>query len=400
MKPTSLLELARNRQAPDVLLADLKSENMADSLRAGQNLIQNAKAAQLSMQDYLRLAVDPQASDFAKGSDLNGFEASLAFLGLPVRDDLDNGVLLQLAAETFQSSPGTRALFPQVIDTLLQWKYRQDQFENVGQIVSQSRTMNGVELLTTVVNDKEEDYQQFGVIAEGARVPIRSLRTSEKTVKFYKFGGGIEFTYEFERRASLDIVTPYASRMRREVEIGKVAIATAVLLNGDGLAGPAPVTTATSLAAGMPEAPTVVAGRIQWELFLAWLVARARAGAPIDTVLGNWDMWLEWRRLFATPTQAAGVPVGEIMQRAGVSVSQAPGAVLDLNVQFAVSSQAPAAKLVGFVKNETLEELVENGSEIEESVRSIENQKVRYVSTENKGYRLVFDDTRSVLELA
>src|SRR3546814_508793 len=107
-------------------------------------------------------------------------------------------------------------------------------------------------MITTVVDDKDADYQQTGVIAEGARIPIRSIRTTEKGVKFYKFGGGFEFTYEFERRASLDIVTPYAARMQREVEIGEVAIATGLIINGDGVNGAAPVMTATDLAATLP----------------------------------------------------------------------------------------------------------------------------------------------------
>src|SRR3546814_3168714 len=115
-------------------------------------------------------------------------------------------------------------MFPPVIDAILQWKYRQDNIESIAPIIAQSRGISGNEMITTVVDDKDADYQQTGVIAEGARIPIRSIRTTEKGVKFYKFGGGFEFTYEFERRASLDIVTPYAARMQREVEIGEVAI--------------------------------------------------------------------------------------------------------------------------------------------------------------------------------
>jgi hypothetical protein len=68
-------------------------------------------------------------------------------------------------------------------------------------------------------------------------------------------------------------------------------------------------------------------------------------------------------------------------------------------VNFQVSSAAPAAKLIGFIRGETVEELNENGSDIEESVRAIENQKVRYVKTKNTGYRLVFADTRDILNL-
>jgi len=397
MKPTHLLEIARSRKPAEELLAGLRADNMAESIHHGQLLVQAAKAADLPVGDYLRLAIDPGKGMFA-GSGLDGYEASLAFLNLPIGDDFGKGVVLQAAAETFQTYPGTRALFPAVVDDILQWKYRQDQIEDVAPMLAQSRTVNGVEMITTVVDDKAEDYQGTGIIAEGARIPIRSLRTSEKTVKFYKFGGGIEFTYEFERRASIDLVTPYAARIQREVAIGQTAIATSLLVNGDGVSGAAPVVTATNLAGTIPTPPTPVAGRLNWEVYLKWLVTRAQAGVPIDTVVGNWDMWFEWKRMFATPGANAGLSQGEILQKAGVQTAlQNPQ--FDFNVNFVLSSSAPTGKLVGFIKNETLEELVENGSEIEESVRAIENQKVRYVRTKNHGYRLIFGDTRSILNL-
>lgn len=394
-----LLTILKNRKPAEDVLGPVLHENMAASLSAGQKLVQLAKEARLSLPDYLRLAVNPDEGRF-KGSKLDGFECALAYLNLPVKDDFAQGVLLQAAAETFTTFPGTRAMFPAVIDSILQWKYRQDQIENVNNLIAQSRTINGVEMITTVVDDKAEDYQQTGVIAEGTRIPIRSLRTSEKSVKFFKFGGGIEFTYEFERRASLDLITPYASRMQREVEIGQTAVVTSLLINGDGVNAAAPVVNAADLAAAYPVSgrPTTAAGRLNWEVFLAWLVSRAKAGAPVDTIVGNYDLYLEWVRMFATPSANAGAPQIEQLRAAGVQVAvQNPQ--FNLNVNFALSSTAPASQLIGFIKGETVEELVENGSDIEESVRAIENQKVRYVKTTNKGYRLVFGDTRSILNL-
>lgn len=390
-----LLTILKGAKPANEVLKDIVSSDLTTSLRAGQAIVRAAKEAKLSLPDYLRLAVKPDET-----AKLDGFEASLAFLNLPVREDMSQGILLQAAAESFTTYPGTRALFPAVIDNVVQWKYRQDSIENVDNLVSQSRTINGVEMITTVIDDKAEDYQQTGVIAETARIPIRSLRTSEKSVKFYKFGGGIEFSYEFERRASLDIITPYANRMQREVAIGETAIATGLLINGDGVNGPAPVVNATDLAATLPAdgRPVPKTGRLNWELFLAWLVNRAKAGVPVDTVVGNYDMWLEWTRMFATPTQFGGPSQVEVLRNAGVDVSVV-NPNFNLNVNFALSSTAPASKLIGFIKGETLEELVENGSDIEESVRAIENQVVRYVRTTNKGYRLVFGDTRSILNL-
>ena len=398
---TSKLSIVQNRKPVEEVVGKLKSENPAESLAAGQILIRKAKEAQVSVPDYLRLAVDPRKGDLADASgDHDGFELSLAYLNLPVKEDYGKGVLLEAAAEAFTTFPGTRALFPAVIDNQIQWTYRQDQIERVDLLISQSRNISGNEMITTVIDDKAEDYQQVGVIAEGATIPVRALRTSEKGVKFYKFGGGIELTYEFERRASLDIINPYAARMEREVEIGQTAIATGLLINGDGVNPAAPVVTATDLAATLPVdgRPVPAAGRLNWEVFLAWLVSRARAGAPIDTIVGNYDMYLEWVRMFSTPGVNSGMSQLEILQRAGVQVA-IENPRFDLNVRFALSSTAPAARLIGFIRAETLEELVENGSDIEESVRAIENQKVRYFKTTNKGYRLVFGDTRSILHL-
>lgn len=392
---SDLLTILQNAKPANEVLAGVVSGDMTTSLKAGQLLVREAKVAKLSLPDYLRLAVKPDPT-----AKLDGFEASLAFLNLPVREDLSSGVLLQAAAESFTTFPGTRALFPAVIDNVVQWKYRQDQIENVGNLVAQSRTINGIEMITTVIDDKADDYQQTGVINETARIPIRSLRTSEKGVKFYKFGGGFEFSYEFERRASLDLITPYANRMQREVEIGQVAIATGMLINGDGVNGAAPVVNATDLANSLPAdgRPVPKTGRINWEIFLAWLVSRAKAGIPIDTIVGNYDMYLEWTRMFATPSANSGAPIMQALQQAGVNVDVI-NPQFNLGVQFALSSAAPAGQLIGFRKGETLEELVENGSDIEESVRAIENQVVRYVKTTNKGYRLVFGDTRSILSL-
>lgn len=396
MKPANLLELSRNRRPTEEVLANLDSANPAESLSAGQTLVATAKNNGLSMRDYLRLAIDPTKGALA-GAGLNGYECALAHLGLPIKDDFDQGIILQAAAETFQMRPGTRALFPEVVDDVIQWKYRQNSTESVDGLLANSRGISGVELITTVIDDKAEDYQQTGVIAEGTRIPIRSLKTDQKSVTFHKFGGGYEFTYEFERRVSLDVVTPYANRIEREVQLGQVGIVTDLLINGDGVNGPASVTLASALGATFLDHAAVKVGRMSWEIFLKWLIARAQAGTPVDTVVGNYDMYFEWQRMFATPL-GQGMTMTDVLAKAGVETAIA-NPRFNHNVNFEVSSAAPAAKLIGFIKGETVEELRENGSDIEESVRAIENQKVRYVKTNNRGYRLVFADTRNILSL-
>lgn len=396
MKPAHLIELAQNRAPAEQVLAKLLSPSAAESLQAGMDLANRAKELGISARDYLQLAVDPTKGDYANG-ELDGYQTALMAGNLPVRDDFSKGIVLQAAAETFQTFPGMRVLFPEVMDDIVQWKYRQDQLESVAPVISQSRTVAGVELITTVINDDAEAYQQFGRIAERANIPVRTIQGTEHSVRFYKYGGGYELTYEFSRRASLDIIAPYAARMEREVEIGQMATVVELLINGDPVHAAAPVTSGKTL--GGTIGATYAKGKIDWEIFLKWLVQRAQAGTPVDTVIGNYDMHFEWMRMFGKPSLPQGMPQIEALRAAGVSVAEA-NPRFNLNVNFQVASAAPAQKLIGFSKADTVEELVETGSDIQESINAIGNQTVKYVRTKNKGYRLIFGDTRNILDLS
>ncbi|MAD95721.1 MAG: hypothetical protein CMB99_00090 [Flavobacteriaceae bacterium] len=394
-KPTT--ELTANRRPVDQVVGALMSDNGAESQEAGLKLMASAKEYGLNVSDYLRLAVEPEGIAAELGMD--GYEATKVFLGLPTRDDYRNAVTLQAAADAFASYRGVRALFPEVIDDVVQWKYRQTEFETPEALVAQSRTINGTELITTVVQDSEEDYERYGMIGEGARIPVWSIKASDQSVKIFKFGVGLEWTYEFARRASLDLVTPYVMRAEKATKMAQTATAYSLMINGDGVHGAAQTRNASDVESdnGL-DVGTVAAGKINWEILTAWLVERAKSGAPIDTVAGNWDTYLQWRLMFAKPSVSEGLTQMEMLQRAGVSAAQAnPG--LDLNINFALVSDAASNQLLGFSKNDTLEELIENGSDIEESERVIKNQRVNLYSTKNAGYRLIFGDTRQILNL-
>lgn len=396
-KPTTLLELSQTRAPAEEVVAKLMSNNSAESLQAGRDIVGLSKELGISARDYLRLAVDPTKGEFGN-SELDGYQTALMALNLPVKDNFAKGVVLEAAAETFQTFAGVRALFPEVIDDIVHWKYRQTNFENVENMISQSRTVSGTQMLTTVIDDSASDaYTQWGSIAEGARIPVRSIRGSQYSVPFFKFGGGYEWTYEFARRVSLDIVAPYAQRLETEIQKGQVGVVTGLLINGDSVYAAAPVTSGKTIATNI--GVTHVQGQINWEVLLQWLVQRAQAGTPVDTVVGNWDMWFQWKRMFAKPSIALGVPQVEVLRAAGVTTAEA-NPQFHFNIDFQVSSSAPAQKLIGYSKADTVEELIETGSDIEESQQAIENQKVKYVKTRNSGYRLIFGDTRSILDLS
>jgi hypothetical protein len=393
------------RQAPSAVLGAILNKDSSNASRdAASRVIAEAASYGLGMRDYLRLAIDPRLEDDSNrgryaandGKFVNGYEAALTFLNLPVRDDLDGGIMLQAAADTFQTFTGARMLFPEVIDDMVKWRYRQTNFETTDGIVAQTRTVNGTELLSTIIEDTEADYEDhIRAIPERGRVPIHAIQASQQSVKFYKFGQGYKTSYEFNRRVGLDYMTPYAIRTQRQIERSKVAAATNILVNGDGVNGASPVVNAASFSAAVGSA--AVAGKLSVPHMVAWLVDRAKLGTPVDTVIGNWDMYLQWLLYFQLPTSQNDISEAERMARAGVQVST--GNKLDFDVKFQLSGTAAASQLIGFSQGDTIEELVEAGSLISESEQAIQTQEVTYVRTENSGYRLVFNDTRSILNL-
>lgn len=389
-----LSELRQNRRGVEAVVGSLRDTSSLTSVDAGKTLIASAADVGLSLRDYLDLSIDARQSEDSAiaNAGLSGYDAAKAYLGLPTKDDFKNGVVLEAATETFQTFPGVRALFPEVMDDVVQWKHRPNQFETVASMLSNSRTINGSEAIMTVVDDDAEDYQATRAIAEGARIPVYSIRASQQNVAMFKHGMGYRTTYEFNRRARLDLITPYANRALSEAELSKVAAATTMLVNGDGVQSAAPVVTQSSLNG------SATAGTIDRVAFRNWLVNRAKARHPVDTVVGNWDAYMAWLDLFGSPVAATGPTNADLLARQGFQIGGVPA--LGGAVTFQVSSAAPAGKLIGFSKADTLEELIEADSLISESEAAISNQTVSYYRTETTGYKLAFADTRSIFDFA
>ncbi|GFD77302.1 hypothetical protein KUL118_01640 [Tenacibaculum sp. KUL118] len=395
--------LSQIKRAPlDVVLAGINSEHSDDSIRAGVKLVQAAKQYGINVRDYLNLAVDVRASNdpekgknfrLENGNFMTGYQAAIVELNLPFKNSFEQGITLQAAADTFSARPGSRALFPEVIDDMLQWNTRQDMFESTAPMVAQTRTITGNELITTAIFD-DQGQLNTSPIAELANIPMQTIKSSDKSVKFFKHGSGIRTSYEFERRVSLDILTPYAARIARNKEISKVKMATSLLINGDGVHEAAEVVAASNYK-DWDAAKGLKGNYVALADFLA---QRARKGVPVDTIVGNYDMWLELFLMFL-PTQPNGKSTSEILQENG-----GPRVALAMDflsgVNFHISSSAPSGKLICYSKADTLEELIEAGSVLSESETAIKNQSITYVKTENSGYRLVYGDTRVIFDTA
>lgn len=393
----SLLELSKNKKSLSEKLGSLLSATPESSRSAAEVLMNEIKEYGVSVQNFLRLAIDlnNEEGKAFRDAGMDGYEAALAYLSLPTKNDFSNSIMLAQAGETFKSYPGTRIMFQPVMDEVLRFTSRQDQLEKISDIVGSSRTVSGVEMVSVVAESDKEAEGTF-TVSEGGRIPIRKIQTTEQAVKWWKHGSGYEFTYEFDRRASLDILTPYVARIARRLELSKVAAATHILLQGDGVHAAAPVVYQSDL---LPAGAKNDESKIDYQAFLSWLLSMAKKGTPVDTVLGNYDTYLMWMMLF-TPTLSGNLSAAQAVATAGGPNLSASIPGLFVPVKFALSSAMPEKQLLGFIKSETLQELIEEGSQIQESETAIREQRITYVRTETTGYKLLFGDTRSVYTTA
>ena len=392
MRPLSDIK----KTTPEAVAALLMTISKSDSKENGMALVKEAASFGLNLRDYLTLAVDTKGGE-DKWKGYNGYEAIKVALNLPHANDFEAGITLQAAANTFNTYAGTRAMFPEVIDDMLKFKTLQDnKVENIASIVGQSRTVSQREMISTYYEDDLADGStNTNTIAELGKIPVNSVRTSQSSVSFGKRGSGIELSYEFTREASLDIIAPFAARIARALEKSKVAAATSILINGDGVNAAAEVQTFSSFGA-----TGGVISAANYKALAKFLMSNANNGYVFDTFVVNFDMYVELMFMAQPVIGAGAISTVDFMVGKGAPAISTTLPFMNGMVNVVLSSSVPAGKIIAMTKAECIEELVMAGGNISESERSITNQSITYVKTEETGYKLAVPKARVILNVA
>lgn len=371
----------------DPLLAESDSE----ALLAAEKLQKEAASFGLPLDKFLDLAVDlsegEEKAAYRNGEGLSGFEQVMFKMNLPMRNNYRDQVTLAQASDTFATKPGSRIMFPYAIDNVLRWNNNLEMDERVADLIAGSRTSNGNELVRVVAEDDANARKTFRV-GEGARIPVRKVGYSEKAVTFYKHGSGIEYTYEFDRRAALDIITPFAARVARDLEISKIKACTDIMINGDGVNA-----AATALAQSTLD-PSATPGTLSYDGLLAALAGAIRNHHPIDTIAGDIDAYLQFVKLFGVAATSSAYDVDQKAAKGGPQFLTMRN--IFTPVKFVLDSAVPSGKLLMFNRPDTIEELVEANSSIQEEERNVRSQVITYVRSENTGYSIIYPDCRYV----
>lgn len=375
----------------DEICNPLLSESDSEAKFAAEKLSKEAAEYGLPLDKFLDLAVDlsegEEKAAYKNGDGLSGFEQVMFKMNLPMRNNYKDQVVLAQASDTFATKPGSHILFPYAIDNVLRWNNNLEMNERVSDLISGSRTSNGNELVRIVAEDDAEARKTHRV-GEGARIPVRKVSYSQKAVTFYKHGSGIEYTYEYNRRASIDLITPFAARVARDLEISKIKACTDIMINGDGVNAAATPLTQSSIDS------QAQSGKLSYDGLLGALAIAIKAHHPIDTIAGDIDAYLQFAKLFGTAAVSSAYQVDQQAAKGGPQFMALRNIFTPVN--FVLDSAVPSGKLLMFNRPDTIEELVEANSQIQEEEKSARSQIITYFRTENTGYSIIYPDCRYV----
>lgn len=244
-------------------------------------------------------------------------------------------------------------------------------------VVATTTAIEGDSYRTLYTNDVPAQ-QRYVRVGETAQIPRTSLTQGTREVQLYKFGRGIEISYEALRRQRIDRVALIIARMAVQAEVDKVAAIIDVLVNGDGNAN----TAATNVLA-KTDLDSVATGK---SLTLkAWLLYKMMFQNPymLTTVLARTG---DAFKMLSLNLGSANVPLVSIAAASGFGGFQQINPGLADNVALGWTDDAPADVIVGFDARFAIERVTETAAALTEVTRWVDKQTEALFMSEVEGY--------------
>jgi hypothetical protein len=241
-----------------------------------------------------------------------------------------------------------------------------------------------------VIDALGTDAYRMKRVVQGTDIPTTTLVTGEHTMRIHKYGRAILTTYEQLRRMTIDRIGFLFARMAVQTEADKVGEVIGIIVAGDGNANTAAVVlNQTALDVGS------AAGALTLR---AWLTAKIRftVAYRADTVIAQEVptlqlLLLPFNTINGTPLLAEPSPrIGTI-----VPINDQFGGA----IQYGVSADAPALKMVLFDSTQTVEQVVEVGGNVAEVDRFIRDQTQLFTITEVVGYGIIDPNAARVVNV-
>lgn len=352
--------------------------------------VEAAAQAGISLSTYLNNKYADVVEKY--NGELDAFDIALLSKGIVVKDNLEFGIQSS-SMMTFFTTDENKILFPEFM--IRQLRQISGMPSIINEIVASTRVITGdaakqvvLDLSGTPAGAKNKQALKKRRIAEGANIPVATLKLGEIAIKIYKYGIGVKATYEVLRRTTIDMFRKQMELVSLQAGYDEVGAVVEVIVEGDGNTNPAQVYTATDL---NPEAEE---GKIDEITLVKFLVKQAPFN--YDTILVDEEIY----------TQICTILLDKNLTNAinpRVNFEFPQGLLSNLRVIFSEDlglSENGKHQIIGLAKKYAIEKTVEAGSIINEVSKTVENQTQLAVMTENAGFNKIDARASAILELA
>lgn len=367
-----------------------KTENAQDIKLKPEMYRVAAEEYGLTLSEYLERMNPSKPSD-----KLTAFERQLERYGIRVNSDKKKGLYAGYMSQFFVTDSDARVLFPEFINSIARWEMlaAEDDPYDINLI-----TGSNVQGLSTnvfkemYVTDTEEDYQ-VSVVNELAGFPEFTIGWTDKAESMKKYGISIKWSYEFLRRARIDIISPLIQRFSEMQKRVIFREGLYFLVNGTGT----DMTPAASSAqTSSYDTACSTAGEITYKSWLYWL--NSRRPYRIDTVFCNMDV--AYKLLTMTRASVDTLALRESLSpRIANNPNLVRGLRADPTIVIVDNDHISANTIIGIDSRYAARRWFEIGADITETEKVIKEQFNRMVLSHVSGFGKIFPKATHCLTL-
>lgn len=351
--------------------------------------IEQAALEGVSLSTYLNNKYSNIVEKF--NGELDAFDIALLSKGIIVKDNNEFGIQSSSVMKFFTTDEN-RNLFPEFV--IRQLRQISGMPSIINDLVASTRVITGdsakqvvLDLSGTPAGEKNKKALKYRRIAEGADIPVATLKLGETSIKIYKYGIGIKATYEVLRRTTIDMFRKQMELVSVQAGYDEVGAVVDVILNGDGNTNPAVVYKRSVLN------PNGTAGVLDDKTLVSFLVEQAPFS--FDTVIVDKKTYTDICTTLMNKNFTNAI-------NPKVAFEFPQGLLNNLKVIYSEDLTLTAGgkhQIIGLAKNYAIEKTIEAGSMINEVSKTIENQTQLAVMTENAGFNKIDSRASAILEL-
>lgn len=341
----------------------------------------------LTLSSYLEMN-DPSP----EGSKIDAFgrlmkEAGIITQSIPERN------IFTPTGEAFLRTTENKALFPEYTSRTVVNRMRE--FPLYRYLVANRTPINSNTYKGAYIDmdePKNKKATEMRRIVEASDIPLSKITPGKRSVEFYKYGRGLEVSYEVLRRSTLDLVKVWLEEVADSAAENKVAEIIDTIKDGDGNSNAAPVVKMTDLVTG-----TTKLDREVWVRFLLQFYGKGGA----NTIVANIDGLLQILEVLYPTVEVAGKMDELLANGLTVQTTMPQNLISNMTLLYSPDLEKVSGKeaIMALNRDRCISELVEVGSLVNEADKFIRNQTEIFTVTENSGFMKMTKDSARILTL-